>query len=86
MQCVRAYVRESKVFVAMVLILIFSEVLGLYGYGFIVAAVFIQRVADTSTGQTHRCTDNEYQNNGRKVFMTYATVSMSPALHDLRLA
>jgi len=29
--CVRAYVRESKVFVAMVLILIFAEVLGLYG-------------------------------------------------------
>ena len=30
-QCVRAYVHESKVFVAMVLILIFAEVLGLYG-------------------------------------------------------
>ncbi|KAF8502525.1 V-type ATPase [Gautieria morchelliformis] len=29
--CVRAYVNESKVFVAMVLILIFAEVLGLYG-------------------------------------------------------
>jgi len=29
--CVRAYVHESKVFVAMVLILIFAEVLGLYG-------------------------------------------------------
>jgi len=29
--CVRAYVYESKVFVAMVLILIFAEVLGLYG-------------------------------------------------------
>ena len=32
MQCVRAYVFESKVFVTMVLILIFGEVLGLYGY------------------------------------------------------
>ena len=30
-QCVRAYVNESKVFVTMVLILIFAEVLGLYG-------------------------------------------------------
>ncbi|EED82274.1 predicted protein, partial [Postia placenta Mad-698-R] len=30
--CVRAYVHESKVFVTMVLILIFGEVLGLYGY------------------------------------------------------
>lgn len=30
-QCVRAYVNESKVFVSMVLILIFAEVLGLYG-------------------------------------------------------
>ncbi|KAG6820521.1 v-type proton ATPase 16 kDa proteolipid subunit 2 [Arthromyces matolae] len=29
--CVRAYVREQKVFVGMVLILIFAEVLGLYG-------------------------------------------------------
>lgn len=30
-QCVRALVHESKVFVGMVLILIFAEVLGLYG-------------------------------------------------------
>ncbi|KAJ7175847.1 hypothetical protein C8R46DRAFT_1079791 [Mycena filopes] len=29
--CVRAYVHEQKVFVGMVLILIFAEVLGLYG-------------------------------------------------------
>lgn len=29
--CVRAYVQETKVFVSMVLILIFAEVLGLYG-------------------------------------------------------
>jgi len=29
--CVRAYVYESKVFVTMVLVLIFAEVLGLYG-------------------------------------------------------
>lgn len=31
-QCVRAYVYEAKLFVSMVLILIFAEVLGLYGY------------------------------------------------------
>ena len=30
-QCVRAYVFESKMFVTMVLMLIFGEVLGLYG-------------------------------------------------------
>jgi len=29
--CVRAYVQEQKIFVTMVLILIFAEVLGLYG-------------------------------------------------------
>ncbi|TXT04047.1 uncharacterized protein COLE_07744 [Cutaneotrichosporon oleaginosum] len=29
--CVRAYIHESRVFVSMVLILIFAEVLGLYG-------------------------------------------------------
>lgn len=31
LQCVRAFVHEQRVFVAMVLILIFAEVLGLYG-------------------------------------------------------
>ena len=31
LKCVRAYVYESKVFVSMVLVLIFAEVLGLYG-------------------------------------------------------
>ena len=30
---VRAYMQQSRVFVGMVLILIFAEVLGLYGYG-----------------------------------------------------
>ena len=30
-QCVRAYVQEQKIFVSMVLIMIFAEVLGLYG-------------------------------------------------------
>ena len=67
----------------MVLILIFAEVLGLYGYGFIVAAVSIQRLTDATTGQAHRRADNEHQSNGCKVFMTYITASYSPAQHDL---
>jgi V-type H+-transporting ATPase proteolipid subunit len=32
-QGVRAYMQQSRIFVGMVLILIFGEVLGLYGYG-----------------------------------------------------
>ena len=32
-QGVRSYMQQSRVFVGMVLILIFGEVLGLYGYG-----------------------------------------------------
>ena len=64
----------------MVLILIFAEVLGLYGYGFIVAAVSIQRLANALTGQTYRCTDNEHQSIGCiRVFMTYVTILLSPA-------
>jgi F0F1-type ATP synthase membrane subunit c/vacuolar-type H+-ATPase subunit K len=31
-QGVRAYMQQSRIFVGMVLILIFGEVLGLYGY------------------------------------------------------
>ncbi|KAF9533103.1 V-type ATPase [Crepidotus variabilis] len=41
--CVRAYVHESKMFVSMVLILIFAEVLGLYGL--IVALIMNSRVS-----------------------------------------
>ncbi|TEB30702.1 vacuolar ATP synthase proteolipid subunit [Coprinellus micaceus] len=41
--CVRAYVHESKIFVGMVLILIFAEVLGLYGL--IIALIMNTRVA-----------------------------------------
>jgi hypothetical protein len=32
-QGVRAYMQQSRVYVGMILILIFGEVLGLYGYG-----------------------------------------------------
>ncbi|KZS92292.1 V-type ATPase [Sistotremastrum niveocremeum HHB9708] len=42
--CVRAYVHETKVFVTMVLILIFAEVLGLYGL--IVALIMNTRTTD----------------------------------------
>ncbi|KAH8104564.1 V-type ATPase [Cristinia sonorae] len=42
--CVRAYVYESKVFVTMVLVLIFGEVLGLYGL--IVALIMNSRAAE----------------------------------------
>ncbi|KAG8695351.1 v-type proton ATPase 16 kDa proteolipid subunit 2 [Ceratobasidium sp. 428] len=45
--CVRAYVHESKVFVVMVLILIFAEVLGLYGL--IVALIMHSKVQEDFT-------------------------------------
>jgi len=48
--CVRAYVYESKMFVSMVLILIFGEVLGLYGL--IVALIMNSRALDAPS-----CTD-----------------------------
>lgn len=44
--CVRAYVHESKVFVSMVLILIFGEVLGLYGL--IVALIMNSRATEAT--------------------------------------
>lgn len=42
--CVRAYIYESRVFVSMVLILIFAEVLGLYGL--IVALIMNTKASD----------------------------------------
>lgn len=44
-QCVRGYVRESRLFVTMVLILIFAEVLGLYG---LIVALILNAKADNS--------------------------------------
>jgi len=44
--CVRAYVYEGKVFVSMVLILIFAEVLGLYGL--IIALIMNSQVPEMS--------------------------------------
>ncbi|ORX35803.1 hypothetical protein BD324DRAFT_631773 [Kockovaella imperatae] len=46
--CVRAYLNESRVFVVMVLILIFAEVLGLYGL--IVALILNTSVGDVVCG------------------------------------
>ncbi len=68
----------------MVLILIFAEVLGLYGYGFIVVVVSIQRIADVSIGQTHCCTNNEYQSNGRKVFIVHNLCYRFNVAHSTR--
>ncbi|KAK4686878.1 V-type H+-transporting ATPase 16kDa proteolipid subunit, partial [Tremellales sp. Uapishka_1] len=48
--CVRAYLYESKVFVSMVLILIFAEVIGLYGL--IVALILNTTVGDVVCGAT----------------------------------
>ncbi|KAF9242597.1 hypothetical protein BU15DRAFT_43678 [Melanogaster broomeanus] len=45
--CVRAYVHEQRVFVAMVLILIFAEVLGLYG---LIVALLMNTRATTIGG------------------------------------
>ncbi|ORY32791.1 hypothetical protein BCR39DRAFT_521574 [Naematelia encephala] len=48
--CVRAYLYESKVFVSMVLILIFAEVIGLYGL--IVALILNTAVGEAVCGAT----------------------------------
>ena len=77
MQCVRAYVRESKVFVRMVLILIFAEVLGLYGC---VLPAVAQRPSQTSLKvgprQAHRCIDYEHESIRCSLFMTFTTTSV----------
>ena len=51
---------QSKIFVGMVLILIFAEVLGLYGYGGPVLMLAFPDDALADTGQSHRCSDNEH--------------------------
>ncbi|CDS02709.1 Putative V-type ATPase, C subunit [Lichtheimia ramosa] len=43
--CVRGYARETRLFVAMVLILIFAEVLGLYG---LIVALILNAKADNT--------------------------------------
>lgn len=44
-QCVRGYARENRLFVTMVLILIFAEVLGLYG---LIVALILNAKADNT--------------------------------------
>ncbi|GJE97172.1 V-type ATPase [Phanerochaete sordida] len=46
--CVRAYVYESRVFVSMVLILIFGEVLGLYG-------LIVALIMNSKAGSSGQC-------------------------------
>jgi hypothetical protein len=55
-QCVRAYVTESKVFVSMVLILIFAEVLGLYGYVVLSSNSSLADVLQTDCSTHHELT------------------------------
>lgn len=43
--CVRGYARENRIFVIMVLILIFAEVLGLYG---LIVALILNTKSDNS--------------------------------------
>lgn len=45
LQCVRGYARETRLFVTMVLILIFAEVLGLYG---LIVALIMNAKADNT--------------------------------------
>jgi hypothetical protein len=47
---VRSYMQQSRVFVGMVLILIFGEVLGLYGY----VLLLVQTLHSGHANQRHR--------------------------------
>jgi F0F1-type ATP synthase membrane subunit c/vacuolar-type H+-ATPase subunit K len=60
---VRAYMEQSRIFVGMVLILIFGEVLGLYGYATSILPLCIWASTDT-TRKTHRCAAAQYQDQG----------------------
>lgn len=60
-QGVRAYMQQSRIFVGMVLILIFGEVLGLYGY---VTSRETCAVQTTHTFQSHRGAYSEHQEQG----------------------
>jgi len=46
--CVRAYIHESRIFVTMVLILIFAEVIGLYG-------LIVALIMNTKAAGVHVC-------------------------------
>lgn len=73
-QCVRAYVYESKVFVSMVLILIFAEVLGLYGQ--VLSRPFLV-AGSRQYAQVDCCADNELQGHWGGV---YIRMSRAPSV------
>lgn len=54
---VRAYARQEKIFVAMILMLIFAEALGLYG---LIIALIMQQQAGTFTNPDTNCLGPEY--------------------------
>lgn len=63
---VRAYMQQSRVFVGMVLILIFAEVLGLYGYACFCSLSLSglmrrSEEADRRLTQTHRRSDTKHE-------------------------
>lgn len=59
---IRAYIKQSRIFVPLVLLLIFAEVLGLYGY--VLSRCLTPLTANSS--QINRCTDSQYENKGVK--------------------
>ncbi|KAJ3503988.1 hypothetical protein NLJ89_g8181 [Agrocybe chaxingu] len=63
--CVRAYVQESKVFVSMVLILIFAEVLGLYG---LIVALIMNTKATAIAGDAPENTAYAFRHNQKQAF------------------
>ncbi|CAJ0642669.1 1989_t:CDS:2, partial [Entrophospora sp. SA101] len=48
--CVRAHAQQQKLFVGMILILIFAEVLGLYG---LIVGLILNTKADNDAGESH---------------------------------
>jgi F0F1-type ATP synthase membrane subunit c/vacuolar-type H+-ATPase subunit K len=58
---VRAYMEQSRIFVGMVLILIFGEVLGLYGYATLSTAL---HATSLTAQQPYRCPHSQHQEQG----------------------
>lgn len=72
-QGVRAYMQQSRVYVGMVLILIFGEVLGLYGYG---PPVSSRRQLYLQAHQVDRWSDFELKEQGlRRDRMVISTIA-----------
>lgn len=66
---VRAYMEQSRVFVGMVLILIFGEVLGLYGY---VCVLIVSDGLVLILHQTYRGPHSQHQEQVVKAWLTYS--------------